>query len=117
MTAELLAELDLPADHLRAVRLAAGRIAQSEGFDEDTAEDIKLAVGEVCSRLQPDIRMQVTFRRVEAALEVAFPEYPGPAQPARADGDPDLGWLIVEAVVPQISSADGALRLSWPLPQ
>lgn len=128
MSAQLLAELELPVDQLRAVRLVAGRIALAEGLDEEAVEDVKLAAGEVCARFAAEggtSGVRAVFLRESDAFTALFSRVPSPpaaAVPPSGDRDgtvpePDLGWLILEAVVPQLHPDGDALRLSWPLPR
>ena len=128
MSIEPIAELELPADQIRAVRLVAARIALSEGLDDETAEDIKLAVGEACSRLvavgESSI-LNVVFQRDEATLTVHFPHFPPPTEPtataidaaAEDAADVDFGWLILTAVAPSVGMDGDTWRLAWPLPR
>lgn len=128
MNAELLAELELPADQIRAVRLVAARIAATEGFDDETAEDVKLAVGEAFSRLAAvpaQAGLRVLIQRDEDSLTVDFPGFPAlPVlgateldQTTVNASDSDFGWLILTAVVPSLQMAGDTLRLAWPLPR
>ena len=128
MTTELLAELELPAEQIRAIRLVAGRIALAEGLDDEAAEDVKLAVGEAVNRLAAGdaaARLRVRFQRHKDALRVEFPGFPAPpraidagrAAPTGATGDDDFGWLILDAVVPGLGLAGDTLHLTWPLPR
>lgn len=111
----LLAELDLSVEHVRTARLVAGRVAVAAGLDEETADDVRLAVGEVCARLAASPRLLLRFDAQPGELSVWIDGGWQPAPDADA-GAPDLGWLIIESVVPQIRIEAASITLAWPLP-
>lgn len=127
MSTELIAEIELPSDQIRAVRLVAGRIAMTEGFDDEVVEDVKLAVGEACSRVAAagnEKIIRVRFQRQVGTLLAEFPGFPSPPEQvppgglgAVAEGSEiDFSWLILNAVAPDLGLDGGTLRLVWPLP-
>lgn len=127
MNPELIAEIELPADQVRAVRLVAGRIAVAEGFGDEVVEDVKLAVGEACSRLvsdDPHPTIRVRFQRDTDTFVAEFAGFPAERPQVRSssvgaaadDPELDFAWLILTAVAPELVADGGILRLAWPLP-
>ena len=109
-----LAELDLGPGHVRTARLVAGRVALSVGLDEDTADDVGLAVGEVCARGAAGNRLQVRFEGAPGQMSVRIEGAAFAASAAGADAD-ELGWLVINSVVPRVKVDPSSITLSWPL--
>jgi anti-sigma regulatory factor (Ser/Thr protein kinase) len=132
----------LPA-HVRTARLVAAAVARRPGVDEAVLDEVRLAVGEACSRAVhlhrrycPDRPVTVTLRDDPDAFRVAVsdeaPSDDGPdaggiedlAETADLDDDavpPGVGLAVITGLVDDVSvepaQAEGqgvVVRMSWP---
>lgn len=110
-------ELVVPGrpEYVVVVRLTAAAIAGRMGFSFDDIEDLKVAVGEVCSGAimdgGPDLRITFTVDQGQLGVEVRH----HPTPPARrAEGDEEeLNRLLVRVLMDEVTSeADGADRVT-----
>jgi serine/threonine-protein kinase RsbW len=92
----------LPA-HVRTARLVAAAVARRSGVDEAVLDEVRLAVGEACSRAVhlhrrhcPDIPVMVTLVDDEKAFSVAVADA---APQDRAEDDASLADLAAVADV------------------
>jgi anti-sigma regulatory factor (Ser/Thr protein kinase) len=130
--------------HVRTARLVAASVARRAGVDDALLDEVRLAVGEACSRvvglhqragLGLPVEVRLHSEELRFSVEVAD-SVSGALQPAAAgagngvapvgilDGDPDstddsLGLLLITSLVDDVtvvSGADGAtVRMSWPV--
>ncbi len=123
----------LPA-HVRTARLVATAVARRSGVDESLLDEVRLAVGEACSRAVAGHQLYCPAEPVRLALtdvsgrfevEVTDTCAPDARRPGAAAGaDPDgpvpsgLGIAVIEGLADevQISETPGgtSIRMSWP---
>ncbi|MCB9411381.1 MAG: ATP-binding protein [Actinobacteria bacterium] len=110
----LLAALEIPpgASYVRTVRLLAANVARQSGYDEDSVDDIRLAVSEACLlHLGHDDPIEVRFSADDLGLTVEV----GPnATPSAAEPDSQLAMTVLRAVAPRLELTDGGLIMAWP---
>jgi anti-sigma regulatory factor (Ser/Thr protein kinase) len=91
----------LPA-HVRTARLVALAVARRAGVDEDLLDEVRLAVGEACSRAvgvngdkspRPAVRMTLSDEQAKFTVEVVDV---GPLE--AGDAEPDLGAVGSDAM-------------------
>ena len=129
----------LPA-HVRTARLVAAAVARRSGVEEGVLDEVRLAVGEACSRAVdlhqqhcPDepVTVALTDGRTTFSVEVVdrAPDGQGSVLEALAEGAgsspveeglPDhVGLAVITGLVDDVDvqrSAQGmALRMTWPL--
>lgn len=130
-------------EHVRTARLVAAAVARRAGVDEAVLDEVRLAVGEACSRAvglhrSHDVSEPITVMLIEDekkfAIEVGD-EVPGatvgpvPGVAHAGDGDPDavangdevddeMGLAVISGLVDdvEVTSGDngGVIRMSWP---
>ncbi len=108
----------LPA-HVRTARLVAAAVARRSGVDEAVLDEVRLAVGEACSRAVhlhrqhcPDIPVMVTLVDGEKAFSVAVtdeaPQTPSDDQRTLADlaaAADELTGADQDPVIPEVGLA------------
>jgi serine/threonine-protein kinase RsbW len=127
----------LPA-HVRTARLVATAVARRSGVDEALLDEVRLAVGEACSRAvevhrrhcpgEP-VRIEMTNQgeRFVVVVRDAAPTVPAPGAPAAAVPNGDDGALAIPsgfglAVISGLAddvrvsstSSGVSVRMSWP---
>ncbi|MFF7338762.1 ATP-binding protein [Streptomyces sp. NPDC008163] len=129
-------------EHVRTARLVAAAVARRAGVDEAVLDEVRLAVGEACSRAvglhrSHGITAPVTVRLIEEektfAIEVGD-EVPGPGADGsvpggvsgrgegldepEADDEDEMGLAVISGLVDDVevrSGTDGGvIRMSWP---
>ncbi|MBK3583462.1 ATP-binding protein [Streptomyces microflavus] len=125
-------------EHVRTARLVAAAVARRAGVDEAVLDEVRLAVGEACSRavglhrshgITAPVSVVLTEEEKAFSIEVgdAVPE-PGsaPATPGarggsdeiEGDGEDEMGLAVISGLVDDVevrSGADGGtIRMSWP---
>lgn len=120
-------------EHVRTARLVAAAVARRAGVDESALDELRLAVGEACSRavglhaihgLTSPVRVVLTEGEKSFSIEVgddAPSTVPSPressAGEAAEDGD-ELGLAVISGLVDDvevISAANGgSIRMRWP---
>ncbi|MET7365344.1 ATP-binding protein [Streptomyces sp. NPDC005566] len=129
-------------EHVRTARLVAAAVARRAGVDEAVLDEVRLAVGEACSRAvglhrSHDITAPVTvvLTEEEKAFSIEVGDgVPGPGSdtsPAGANGggaggldEPDadvedeMGLAVISGLVDDVevrSGTDGGvIRMTWP---
>ncbi|MEU1374794.1 ATP-binding protein [Streptomyces triculaminicus] len=129
-------------EHVRTARLVAAAVARRAGVDEAVLDEVRLAVGEACSRavglhvsqeISSPVRVVLTEDEKKFSIEVADDAphaisvavaTPGSAgtEPAAddagGDGEDDMGLAVISGLVDDVevsAGADGGLiRMSWP---
>jgi serine/threonine-protein kinase RsbW len=106
----------LPA-HVRTARLVATAVARRSGVDESLLEEVRLAVGEACSRAVEAHRRDCPGEPVKIALtdmagrfEV---EVTGTGTPAAGFGLAVIAELADDVQVSE-TPAGTSIRMSWP---
>ncbi len=129
----------LPA-HVRTARLVAAAVARRSGVDETQLDEVRLAVGEACSRAVhlhrrhcPDRPVLVTLVDDTDAFRVAVTDE-APAEPGSAgfgaltevadlvDAEavpPGVGLAVISGLVDDVSVEPGrdsgvVVRMTWP---
>ncbi|MGW7415309.1 ATP-binding protein [Streptomyces sp. NPDC054863] len=130
-------------EHVRTARLVAAAVARRAGVDEAVLDEVRLAVGEACSRavglhrtngISAPVRVALTEEEKTFSIEVGD-EVPGPAGSvpgARStpesvpgavdldsDGEDDMGLAVISGLVDDLEVVDGEnggmIRMSWPI--
>ncbi|GHF95976.1 ATP-binding protein [Streptomyces filamentosus] len=131
-------------EHVRTARLVAAAVARRAGVDEAVLDEVRLAVGEACSRavglhrgngVVTPIRVVLTEGEKTFSIEVgdevpgAGAEVGGGVPGARAEapaGDPDdvdgedeMGLAVIRGLVDDVEVTvgedGGTIRMSWPI--
>ena len=131
----------LPA-HVRTARLVAVAAARRAGLDDELVDELRLALGEACSRAvglhrrhAADVPVKVTIRDDPGGLEVTVVDSgpaAGPAPDDLTEGmleggpedaelvDPDVALAVLTGLVDTIDIAPTAagttVTMRWPLP-
>ncbi|MFI0238179.1 ATP-binding protein [Streptomyces sp. NPDC016845] len=125
-------------EHVRTARLVAAAVARRAGVDEAVLDEVRLAVGEACSRAvglhrSSDITAPVRVALIEeekqfsievgdeAPRTIAVPAAPGVAgsgDELEAEGEDEMGLAVISGLVDDVEvTADesgGLLRMTWP---
>lgn len=132
----------LPA-HVRTARLVATAVARRSGVDESLLDEVRLAVGEACSRAveghqrycpAEPVRLALSDQAGRFEVEVTDTCVPGPGWPGSpgaagpgtgAEGDAHstlpagLGIAVIEGLADDVqiseTPAGTSIRMSWPL--
>jgi anti-sigma regulatory factor (Ser/Thr protein kinase) len=133
-TVELLLS-PLPV-HVRTARLVGVAAARRAGLDDDYVADLRLALGEACTRAvalhseyAPDTPVRIVVRDDPGGLTVEVTDHGPPATPLTADigdllgdddVDPQVALAVLSGLVDDVeitSGEDGTtVALRWPLP-
>jgi serine/threonine-protein kinase RsbW len=127
----------LPA-HVRTARLVATAVARRSGVGEPLLDEVRLAVGEACSRAVEAHRQHCPAEPVRMELSndggrfevVVTDTVPGnghpvqpPAQPVASSGDglpPGVGLAVISGLADDVqisaTSKGVTIRMSWPMP-
>ncbi|MCX4576585.1 ATP-binding protein [Streptomyces sp. NBC_01571] len=124
-------------EHVRTARLVAAAVARRAGVDEAVLDEVRLAVGEACSRavglhqssgISAPVRVTLIEEEKQFSIEVgdeAPRSVPGATVPGAAPGNADtdaeedeMGLAVISGLVDDVEvSADehgGLIRMSWP---
>jgi serine/threonine-protein kinase RsbW len=112
----------LPA-HVRTARLVAAAVARRSGVDESLLDEVRLAVGEACSRAVEEHRLHCPTEPVRLALtemagrfevEVTDTSMPG----GGAAYPPGFGIAVIAGLADDVqiseTAAGTSIRMSWP---
>ncbi|GAA1925073.1 ATP-binding protein [Streptomyces sodiiphilus] len=123
-------------EHVRTARLVAAAVARRAGVDESVLDELRLAVGEACSRavglhavngLRTPVRVVLTEGKKTFSIEVGDDvpgEAPVPGADGRHGGDGDgdgdeLGLAVISGLVDDVEVTSdgkgGRIRMSWPV--
>ncbi|MCZ4099074.1 ATP-binding protein [Streptomyces sp. SID13666] len=133
-TVELL--FSAQPEHVRTARLVAAAVARRAGVDEAVLDEVRLAVGEACSRavglhlsngVDRPVRVLLTEEEKKFSIEVGdeAPGSPAGSVPsARASGADDsddegeMGLAVISGLVDDVEVTvgehGGIIRMSWP---
>ncbi|GAA2346880.1 ATP-binding protein [Streptomyces kunmingensis] len=124
-------------EHVRTARLVAAAVARRAGVDEAVLDEVRLAVGEACTRAvglhqSSDIAAPVRVALIEeekqfsievgdeAPRTVADPGAPGSGggEELEAEGEDEMGLAVISGLVDDVEvTADesgGLIRMTWP---
>ncbi|GAA0385874.1 ATP-binding protein [Streptomyces luteireticuli] len=128
-------------EHVRTARLVAAAVARRAGVDEAVLDEVRLAVGEACSRavglhrsigIGTPVRVRLTEDEKKFSIEVgddaphmSIAEAVAGSSGASAaehedasEGEDDMGLAVISGLVDDVEvSADengGVIRMSWP---
>jgi anti-sigma regulatory factor (Ser/Thr protein kinase) len=133
-TVELL--FSAQPEHVRTARLVAAAVARRAGVDEAVLDEVRLAVGEACSRavglhlsngVDRPVRVLLTEEEKKFSIEVGD-EAPGAlagsVPSARAAGadesdeESEMGLAVISGLVDDVEvtvgERGGIIRMSWP---
>ncbi|MFF7159333.1 ATP-binding protein [Streptomyces sp. NPDC008139] len=131
-TVELL--FSAQPEHVRTARLVAAAVARRAGVDEAVLDEVRLAVGEACSRavglhrgngVEEPVRVMLTEEEKKFSIEVAD-EVPGNASGSASDAAGDelsdegeMGLAVISGLVDDVevteTATGGVIRMSWPI--
>ncbi|MER5439223.1 ATP-binding protein [Streptomyces sp. NPDC002790] len=124
-------------EHVRTARLVAAAVARRAGVDEAVLDEVRLAVGEACSRavglhqssgISAPVLVALIEEEKQFSIEVGD-EAPrtvipsaaagaGSADDLEAEGEDEMGLAVISGLVDDVevtAEADGGLiRMSWP---
>ncbi|MEU6481188.1 ATP-binding protein [Streptomyces sp. NPDC047017] len=122
-------------EHVRTARLVAAAVARRAGVDEAVLDEVRLAVGEACSRAvglhqSSNIAAPVTVMLIEEEKEFSIEvgdearhashhagDAPGAAEEAEAELD-EMGLAVISGLVDDVkvtAGEDGGLiKMTWP---
>ncbi|MFB6977344.1 ATP-binding protein [Streptomyces scopuliridis] len=128
-------------EHVRTARLVAAAVARRAGVDEAVLDEVRLAVGEACSRAVGLHRshgitapVRVVLNEEEKAFSIEVGDgvtaaggaagepgdgaAAGDAHESDAEGEDEMGLAVISGLVDdvEVTSGDdgGVIRMSWP---
>ncbi|MCK7624172.1 ATP-binding protein [Streptomyces sp. RS10V-4] len=126
-------------EHVRTARLVAAAVARRAGVDEAVLDEVRLAVGEACSRavglheshgLSAPVRVVLIEDEKKFSIEVgdevtgsgaaaaAGGEESAGAGESDAEGEDEMGLAVISGLVDdvEVTSGEGGgrIRMSWP---
>ncbi|MFI7274325.1 ATP-binding protein [Streptomyces sp. NPDC049879] len=121
-------------EHVRTARLVAAAVARRAGVEESVLDELRLAVGEACSRavglhavhgLTTPVRVELTEGEKAFSIEVgddAPTTVPAPRDQSAAEVAEDtdeLGLAVISGLVDDVEVVSdahgGRIRMSWPV--
>lgn len=124
-------------EHVRTARLVAAAVARRAGVDEAVLDEVRLAVGEACTRavglhqtggITAPVQVLLIEEEKQFSIEVgdeAPHAVPGEHAPGAAPGDPDveteedeMGLAVISGLVDDVEVTagehGGMIRMTWP---
>jgi anti-sigma regulatory factor (Ser/Thr protein kinase) len=125
-------------EHVRTARLVAAAVARRSGVDEAVLDEVRLAVGEACSRavglhqssgISAPVRVQLIEEEKQFSIEVGdeaprtapgeAPGAHGGADDSDAESEEDeMGLAVISGLVDDVEVTagehGGLIRMSWP---
>ncbi|MFF4487734.1 ATP-binding protein [Streptomyces sp. NPDC001544] len=123
-------------EHVRTARLVAAAVARRAGVDEAVLDEVRLAVGEACSRavgLHQSVGITAPVKvalieeekqfSIEVGDEVPHAHAGGPADGAAPDADveaeeDEMGLAVISGLVDDVEVTTGEhgglIRMTWP---
>lgn len=123
-------------EHVRTARLVAAAVARRAGVDEAVLDEVRLAVGEACSRavglhqsggvsapvqvLLIEEEKQFSIEVGDEAPRIAHGAHGAGGDEPDAESEDEMGLAVISGLVDDVEvSADehgGHIRMSWPTP-
>ncbi|MGW3663996.1 ATP-binding protein [Streptomyces sp. NPDC005141] len=124
-------------EHVRTARLVAAAVARRAGVDEAVLDEVRLAVGEACTRavglhqsngISAPVQVTLIEEEKQFSIEVGDEvpgSVPGGAAPGAASGGSDaeteedeMGLAVISGLVDDVEVTSGEhgglIRMSWP---
>ncbi|GAB2887369.1 ATP-binding protein [Streptomyces mayteni] len=120
-------------EHVRTARLVAAAVARRAGVDESVLDELRLAVGEACSRavglhalhgLTSPVRVALTEGEKSFSIEVGddapstVPTTRDQSASEAAEDTDELGLAVISGLVDDVEviadAHGGKIRMSWP---
>ncbi|MDT3395170.1 ATP-binding protein [Streptomyces sp. B1866] len=124
-------------EHVRTARLVAAAVARRAGVDEAVLDEVRLAVGEACTRavglhvmngLNAPVRVVLTEEEKKFSIAVGDEaptaagqrsgSHPDVDEEAAADEEDEMGLAVISGLVDDVevttSDTGGLIRMSWP---
>ncbi|RFU88351.1 ATP-binding protein [Streptomyces triticagri] len=126
-------------EHVRTARLVAAAVARRAGVDEAVLDEVRLAVGEACSRavglhqshgIEAPVRVALTEEEKQFSIEVgdeaphtavnsgSVPGIVAALDDPEAEGEDEMGLAVISGLVDDVevssSQEGGLIRMSWP---
>ncbi len=126
-------------EHVRTARLVAAAVARRAGVDEAVLDEVRLAVGEACSRavglhrshgITAPVTVVLSEEEKTFSIEVGDEVPPPGSEGSQAasgahggteddgDGEDQMGLAVISGLVDdmEVNSTDegGVIRMSWP---
>lgn len=124
-------------EHVRTARLVAAAVARRAGVDEAVLDEVRLAVGEACTRavglhqhggISAPVKVLLIEEEKQFSIEVGDEAPHAPVRARSADevlGDPDveteedeMGLAVISGLVDdvEVSAGErgGSIRMRWP---
>ncbi|GGY05170.1 ATP-binding protein [Streptomyces anandii] len=122
-------------EHVRTARLVAAAVARRAGVDEAVLDEVRLAVGEACSRavglhqiggISAPVKVMLIEEEKQFSIEVGDEaahashgpgDSPGAMDEAEAEED-EMGLAVISGLVDdvQVSAGEhgGSIKMTWP---
>jgi len=111
-------------EHVRTARLVAAAVARRAGVDEAVLDEVRLAVGEACTRavglhqsagLTAPVKVALIEEEKQFSIEVGD-EAPGAAGGASGGEteEDDMGLAVISGLVDDVQVTPGLIRMTWP---
>ncbi|KUL55124.1 MULTISPECIES: ATP-binding protein [unclassified Streptomyces] len=125
-------------EHVRTARLVAAAVARRAGVDEAVLDEVRLAVGEACTRavglhqaggVTAPVRVALIEDEKQFSIEVGD-EAPrsapgdrisgaaGQGEEPEADGEDEMGLAVISGLVDDVEvtagESGGLIRMTWP---
>ncbi|MBK3646269.1 MULTISPECIES: ATP-binding protein [Streptomyces] len=122
-------------EHVRTARLVAAAVARRAGVDEAVLDEVRLAVGEACSRavglhqsagITSPVQVKLVEEEKQFSIEVgdeAPRATPGDRAPGAAGDDveteeDEMGLAVISGLVDDVEVSagkhGGSIRMTWP---
>ncbi|MFF5345513.1 ATP-binding protein [Streptomyces althioticus] len=124
-------------EHVRTARLVAAAVARRAGVDEAVLDEVRLAVGEACTRavglhqhggISAPVKVLLIEEEKQFSIEVGDEAPHAPVRARSADevlGDPDteteedeMGLAVISGLVDDVEvsagESGGSIRMRWP---
>lgn len=121
-------------EHVRTARLVAAAVARRAGVDEAVLDEVRLAVGEACSRavglhqsagINEPVRVALVEDEKKFAIEVgdaALSGAPGQgtseSESSVLEDEADMGLAVISGLVDDVEvlsdDEGGLIRMTWP---
>ncbi|MFJ6212284.1 ATP-binding protein [Streptomyces sp. NPDC092296] len=122
-------------EHVRTARLVAAAVARRAGVDESVLDEVRLAVGEACSRavglhhrsgVEEPVRVTLVEQEKRFFIEVgdgvgheSAPDAPAASGDADDSTEDAMGLAVISGLVDDLAVGSddlgGVIRMSWPV--